>query len=194
MEVGVSGQFKCEARICHWRQERRSPRAFAIRALLVIDRVPRGPQFLMVMLAESAHASIVIAQGAVPYRFPIEDWRRAASAAGELAAAEAQVRAVRQRCRELGWSGDRSAFAAELELAGIVRQLSGRLLETDRSGYPVRCLAASVPLDSGRIDRSNQGDVRNVLRSATPLRVWLATLDAPVPSTNGTSLSRILRK
>jgi HEAT repeat protein len=128
VEVGISGLFELDGRVCHWRRERRSPRASALNALLVMDCVPRGERSLRAMLAESTHAALITAHRAVPHRFPIQHWRRAASAAGGLAIAEPQIRACRQRCRELGWSGDSSAFAAQSELAVIVRQLSGRLI------------------------------------------------------------------
>ena len=128
VNVGISGPFEFEGRVSHWRQERRSPRASALHALFVIDSVPHGELFLRAMLAETAHAALVIAQQTVPRRFPIGQWRRAASAAGGLAIAEPQIRSFRQTCRERGWSGEHSAFAAESELAVIIRQLSGRLI------------------------------------------------------------------
>jgi HEAT repeat protein len=128
VDVGVPGPFEFEGRVSHWRRERRSPRASALRALFVLDSVPQGELFLRAMLAETEHAALVIAQQTVPCRFPIGQWRRAVSAAGGLAIAEPQLRTFGQSCREHGWSGKHSAFAAESELAVVIRQLSGRLI------------------------------------------------------------------
>src|SRR5271169_2102436 len=128
VEVGISGPFEFVGRVSHWRRERRSPRASALHALFAMDSVPQGELYLRAMLAETAPAALVIAQRTVPGRFSIGQWRRAASAAGGLAIAEPQIRSFRQTCRERGWSGEHSAFAAEAELAVIIRQLSGRLV------------------------------------------------------------------
>ena len=122
---GVVTSFKFEGRLYHWRQERRSPRVSAIYALFAMDRVPKGEGLLKAMLSESVHMATVIAQRVVPHRFPIAQWRLAASSAGGLAVAEPQIRALRQQCRERGWAGDTSTLAAEFELADIIRQLSG---------------------------------------------------------------------
>jgi HEAT repeat protein len=126
--VGITGKFEFEARIYHWRQERRAPRVSALRALFAMDQAPKDERVFKAMLSESVHAATIMAQRTVPHRFSIGQWRLAASYAGGLAVAEPQIRAVRQRCREQGWSADRSASAAESELAQIVRQLSGRLV------------------------------------------------------------------
>jgi HEAT repeat protein len=128
VEVGIADLFQYEGRLYHWRQERRAPRASAIHALFAMNRVSNDEHVLKAMLAESVHAAIVAAQLVVPHRFPIGQWRLAASFAGGLAAAVPQVRALRQQCRERGWSADTSAFAAEYELAEVIRQLSGRLV------------------------------------------------------------------
>jgi HEAT repeat protein len=128
VDVAVPGPFESEGRLYHWHRERRSPRASAIRALFAIDCIPNRDKVLAAMLAESMCPWMVMAGGAVPRRFSIDEWRQAASAAGGLAIAEPQIRAARQQCRERHWSGDTSAFAAEQELAGIIRQISGRLV------------------------------------------------------------------
>jgi hypothetical protein len=126
--VGVTGRFEYEGRIYRWRRERRSPRASALRALFAIDCIPKGDLVLKAMLAESLHPWMVMAERAVPRQFSIEEWRQAASAAGGLAVAEPRIRAARQQCRERHWSGDTTAFAADQELAGIIRRISGRLV------------------------------------------------------------------
>jgi hypothetical protein len=128
VDVGVPGQFESEGRIYYWHRERRSPRASALRALFAIDWIPTGDLVLKAMLAESLHPWIVWAERAVPRRFSIGEWRQAASAAGGLAVAEPQIRAARQQSRDRHWSGDIYASAAEQELAGIIRQISGRLV------------------------------------------------------------------
>lgn len=131
VEVGISGVFEFEGRLTHWRRERRSPRASALRALFVMGHVPQGELFLLAMLAETAHAALVTAQQTIPRRFPLEQWRRAAASAGGRSIAEPQIRSFRQACRERGWS-ERSwsseAFAAEAELAAVIGRLSGRLV------------------------------------------------------------------
>jgi hypothetical protein len=126
VDVGVSGPTEFEGRLYHWRRERRSPGASAVHALFALDRIPPDDRVLKAMLAESMHAAAVLGQCSVPHRFSVGQWRRAAVAAGGLAVAEPRIRAARLQCRERGWSGDGAAFAAESELADILRQLSGR--------------------------------------------------------------------
>jgi hypothetical protein len=128
VEVGISGPIEFEGRLYHWRRERRSPRASAVHALFALDQVPLGGRVLKALLAESVHPAVILGQCSVPHRFSFEEWCRAATAAGGLGVAEPKIRATRQQCREQGWTADGSAFATELELAEIIRQLSGRLV------------------------------------------------------------------
>lgn len=130
-EVGLAGRFECEGRIYHWRRERRSPRAAAIRALFQIAWVWDGGEMLDAMVAESRHAVALCGGQAVPTRFAIGQWRSAVAAAGGLGVADPKIRAARQRCREAAWSGTDthgSASACQAELAEVIRQLSGRLV------------------------------------------------------------------
>jgi hypothetical protein len=130
-EVGIAGECPLEGRLYHWRQERRSPRQSALRALFAIGRNPEGDRTLRAMVAESMHAAIVCGNCAVPPRFSIGQWRMAVAAAGGLSVADPIIRAARQDCRARAWSGDdtdRAAFVAEAELTKIIGQLSGRLV------------------------------------------------------------------
>jgi hypothetical protein len=128
VEVGISGPIEYQGRLYHWRRERRSPPVSAVHTLFALDQVSPDDRVLKAMLSESVHTATVLGQCSVPHRFSIAQWRRAATAAGGLGVAEPQIRATRQRCREQAWSGIGSAFAAEQELAEVIRQLSGRLV------------------------------------------------------------------
>lgn len=130
-EVGVTGTYRCAGRLYHWRKERRCPRASALEAMFALGQVPAGDRVLRAMLAESTHAAIVCGKTALPHQFLIAQWRSAVAAAGGLAIADPLIRAARQQCRRDAWSGqdtDCSGFACEAELAGVIGQLSGRLV------------------------------------------------------------------
>jgi hypothetical protein len=130
-EVGIPGLFEFEGKLYHWRRERRRPRAAAIRALFQMDWVPKGNTMLRAMLAESMQAAVVCGRCAAPFRFGLRQWRSAVATAGGLAAADPLIRAARQQCHQQAWSGhrgDNTAYAAETELAEVLRQLSGRLV------------------------------------------------------------------
>jgi hypothetical protein len=129
--VGITGKFEVDGRIYHWRQERRCPREAALRALFAGGSLPEGRGVLDALIAESTHAAVLCGDVAIPHRFPIADWRRAVAAAGGLAVADPLIRAARQRCRAEAQgkgSDGKAALACELELAEIIRQLSGRLV------------------------------------------------------------------
>jgi hypothetical protein len=127
-EVGIAGAFECGGRLFHWRQERRSPRASAIRALFAIGWMPAGDYMLKAMLAEAAFAKVTCGAAAEPQHFTIAQWRMASEAAGGLAIAEPLIRATRQQCRHEFWQGNSRFNVCEAELAEVIRILSGRLL------------------------------------------------------------------
>jgi HEAT repeat protein len=58
-EAGVLGEFECKARLFHWRKERRSPRAAAIRALFALGQIPPGSRMLTAMLTASKQAAAI---------------------------------------------------------------------------------------------------------------------------------------
>lgn len=126
--VGIAGEYACEGRLAHWRQERRSPRAGAIQALHAAGRLPEGDRLLHALLAESQHAKVLCANLAVPYRFPMALWRRAVDAAGGLATADPQIRSARQRCQGQPWQGNNAPQVCAADLAEVIRHLSGRLV------------------------------------------------------------------
>jgi hypothetical protein len=128
VEVGISGPFELAGRICHWRRERKSPRASALEALFRLNHVPTGELYLQAMLAEAIQPAITTAHQTAPRRFLIDQWRRAIVAAGGNAIAEPQIRACRQRCRDLFWFGDIPATSANTELTDVIRHLSDRLI------------------------------------------------------------------
>jgi HEAT repeats len=126
-EIGIGGSYECGERLVHWRHERRSPRAGAVRALFAIGRVPRDDRALTAMLAEAMHAHAICGKSAEPPRFTIAQWRLAADAAGGLALAEPRIRAARQQCLREPWPGHSGPHVCEAELAEVIRVLSGRL-------------------------------------------------------------------
>jgi hypothetical protein len=129
-EVGAAGEFEFEGRLYHWHLRRWCPRAAALSALFAIGWLPEGSQAFTAMLAESRRAAVVCGGRAAPHRFGIGQWRLAIDAAGGLSVADPVLRAARQQCHALSWEGDRSdntALAAEVELAEVIRRLSGRL-------------------------------------------------------------------
>jgi hypothetical protein len=129
--VGIAGRFEFDGRLYHWHQERRSPRARAIRALFDLGRVPPGLVMLRAMLAAARQSAVVCGRHAAPFRFEYAQWQAAVVAAGGLPVAEPAIRAVRQECRTAAWQGENAdtlAFVAEAELAEVIRQLSGRVV------------------------------------------------------------------
>lgn len=131
VRFGRLGEFELEGRLYHWRQVRRSARVAAIQAYQSLGRIPEGDGLLRAMLAESMQESVVCGDRVAPQRFPIAQWRTAVVAAGGQAFADPLIRATRQLCRRHAWTGDISdqiAFAADRELAEVIRRLSGRLV------------------------------------------------------------------
>jgi hypothetical protein len=128
VEVGVEGRFECDDRLFHWRQERWSPRASAIRALFALGRIPPGDSMLKAMLATSMNARVICGRSAAPHRFAIGQWKEAVAAAGGHAVADARIRAARQQCRAQPWSGNNAPYICATELEEVVRQLSGRII------------------------------------------------------------------
>jgi hypothetical protein len=129
--VGFNHRFETDGRIYHWRQERRCPREAALRALFSRGPLPPGGRVLAALIAESTHAAVLCGDVAIPHRFPIHHWRWAVDLAGGLAVADPLIRAARQRCRAEAQgkgSDGKAALACELELAEVIRQLSGRLI------------------------------------------------------------------
>ena len=128
--VGVTGRFDFDGRVYHWRQVRRSPRAAAIHALFQLGHIPPGPALLQAMLAAARQSSIVCGRHAAPFRFEMAQWQAAIDAAGGLPEAEPAIRSARQASRSAAWQGEQAddlAFAAEAELAAVLRRLSGRV-------------------------------------------------------------------
>lgn len=135
--VGIEGPFVFRGqldpgdRLHHWHLKRWCPRAEAIRALVRLDRIPDGDRMLRALIAESMHAEIICARrAAAPHRFEIGAWRSTVAAAGGAPAAEAAIRAARDRCRDWAGSGqdkEGAAFACRAELEEVLRRLSGRL-------------------------------------------------------------------
>jgi hypothetical protein len=128
VEVGIRGVYDCAGRLLHWRQERRAPRAAAVRALFALGRIPAGDRLLRAMLAEAQHAQVLCGKTAAPCRFPIAQWRRAVDAAGGLAIADPLIRAARQQCQGQSLQGSHAPHVCATELAEVIRQLSGRLV------------------------------------------------------------------
>jgi HEAT repeats len=126
--VGIAGEFECEGRLFHWRQERRSPRAGAIRVVFATGRLPEGDRMLNAMLGESMHAKVLCAKSAAPDRFPMALWRKAVHAAGGLPTADSRIRSARQHCQGQPWQGNNAPHVCAAELAEVIRQLSGRLV------------------------------------------------------------------
>jgi len=79
---------------------------------------------LNAMLAEAVHTKASCGKAAVPSAFAIALWRAAADAAGGFSAVEPRIRAVRQQCQNQPWPG----HVCAIELAEVIRQLSGRLV------------------------------------------------------------------
>jgi hypothetical protein len=103
----------------------------AIRALFQLGYVPKDGRILSAMVAASRRAAVVCNGRGTPPRFSIAEWRAAADAAGGPAVASPVIRAARQQCRDQMGSrsdADNTAFAAEVELAEVIRQLDGRLV------------------------------------------------------------------
>ena len=127
----IAGEFEFEGRLYHWRREHRAPRAAAVRALFHSGRIPQDGRVLAAMIGESMRPAIICGGRAAPHRFPIEQWRLAANAAGGRAIADPIIRAARQQCHHQAWSDkdvDRMAGDSERELAEVISQLSGRLV------------------------------------------------------------------
>jgi hypothetical protein len=96
-----------------------------------IGRVPEGGGMLGAMITESLRGAVVCGGRSVPHRSGIAQWRSAVATAGGLPVADPAIRAARQRCRRWAWSGasdDGLAFASDVELATVIRRLSGRLV------------------------------------------------------------------
>jgi HEAT repeat protein len=129
--VGISGLVELEGRLYHWREERRCPREAALRALFTLGWVPPGDRMLRAMLAESTRTAVLFGGKALPHCFTLAQWRSAVAAAGGLAVADPMIRTARQQCRNQAWSGNKPdpvVYAAEAELAEVIRHLSGRLV------------------------------------------------------------------
>jgi hypothetical protein len=130
-EVGVAGHFELRGRLYHWRLVRQQPRIAAVRSLFQLGYLPKDDRLFNAMLAASLHVETVCGQSSSPPRFSISQWRTAGLAAGGLDFAEVRIRAARRDCFHRAWQkdrGDPTAFACEVELAEIVRQISGRLV------------------------------------------------------------------
>jgi hypothetical protein len=125
--AGVPGEFQCEGRLYHWRQERRSPRAAASRALFAVNYAA-DHRLVTAMLAEAAHAAIVCGNKAIPCRFGISQWRSAIDMAGGLTVCDPLIRTVQQRCQEQRWPGHNGPYVCASELAEVIHILSGRLI------------------------------------------------------------------
>jgi hypothetical protein len=85
---------------------------------------------LRAMLAAATQSAVVCGRHAVPFRFAPAQWQAAIDAAGGLPVAEPAIRAARQAARSAAWQGaqaDDLASQAEVELAEVLRQLSGRV-------------------------------------------------------------------
>jgi hypothetical protein len=127
--VGVSGEFECEGRLYHWRLERRSPRAAAVRALFAMAYVPTDNRMFKAMLGEAAHPTTICGEKAIPCRFPISQWRTAIVGAGGMAVCEVLIRTAQQRCEAQPWPGNNGPYVCASELAKVIRVLAGRLVE-----------------------------------------------------------------
>jgi HEAT repeat protein len=127
-EVGITGPYEFDGQLYHWRQERRSPRAAAIRALFRFGWIPEGEGLLKAMIAETMHAAVICGGSAAPHRFSIAQWRRAVAAAGGLSLADPLLRTARQQCLQARCGSNTlpGAMESEAELAEVIRQLSGR--------------------------------------------------------------------
>jgi len=121
-EVGIAGEYELSRRLYHWRRERRSPRAGAIRALLAVGWSARGDILLKAMLAEAILPRVLCVDGAALSKFAIAHWRLAVDAAGGLPAVDRLIRTVRLQCLR-----QYATFVCAGELADVIRQLSGRL-------------------------------------------------------------------
>jgi HEAT repeat protein len=130
VEVGVAGPFEFEGEVYHWRRERRSPRAAAIRALHHLGWVPEGDGLLTAMIAEMVRPALDCAGDAAPQEFCGDLWDRAVAAVGH-ASADLAIRAARQRwlqARSQGTADPISAMRCEMALEKVIRRLSGRLV------------------------------------------------------------------
>lgn len=125
-EVGILGEYECEGRLFHWRQERRSPRAGAIRALFAMGRIPDGDRMLKAMLAESMHAQVLCGKSAAAHRFTIAQWGLAVDAAGGLSMADPLIHVTQQHCQSQPWPGNNAPYVCAAEISEVIRQLSGR--------------------------------------------------------------------
>jgi len=121
-EVGIAGEYELSRRLYHWRRERRSPRAGAIRALLAVGWSARGDILLKAMLAEAILPRVLCVDRAALSKFAIAHWRLAVDAAGGLPAVDRLIRTVRLQCLR-----QYATFVCAGELADVIRQLSGRL-------------------------------------------------------------------
>ncbi|MBO0757222.1 MAG: HEAT repeat domain-containing protein, partial [Bradyrhizobiaceae bacterium] len=127
-EIGISGEYECEGRLFHWRQERRSPRASAITALFAIGWVPAGDAMLKAMLAESMRAKILCGKSAVACRFTFAQWQQAVDAAGGYSVVGPLIHSARQQVRNERYAGHNGPHACAAELSEVIRRLSGRLV------------------------------------------------------------------
>jgi hypothetical protein len=132
VEVGIAGEYELSWRVYHWRRERRSPRAGAIKALLAVGWSPRGEILLKAMLAEAIHPAVLCVEHAAPSKFAIAHWRLAVDAAGGLPAVNRLVRTVRLQCLGQYYVVDgevhtNAAFVCAGELTEVIGHLSGRL-------------------------------------------------------------------
>ena len=127
-EVGIPEEYECKGRLFHWRVERWSARAAAIRALFATGTVPPGALMLEAMLAEASQAHIECGETALPTVFRLDEWKQAAEAAGGLAEGLPKVRATWQRCQGSPWQGTSSPYVCAAALADVIRQLDGRLI------------------------------------------------------------------
>jgi HEAT repeat protein len=116
--VGVWGEVECEGRLYHWLQERRSPRAAAIRALFALAYVLNDQRMITAMCGDKA----------IPCRFTLSQWRSAVERAGGLVVCDPLLRTVHQRCQGKRWPGNNGPYVCASELAEVIRFLSGRLV------------------------------------------------------------------
>jgi len=126
--VGVWGELECESRLYHWRQDRRSPRAAAIRALFTMAYVLTDKRMFTAMLAEAVHPTTICGDKAIPCRFTLFQWHSAVDRAGGLVVCDPLIRTVHQRCQDQRWPGNIGPYVCASELAEVIRFLSGRLV------------------------------------------------------------------
>jgi hypothetical protein len=127
-EVGIPGAYECGGRLCHWRRERRSPRAGAIAALLGVGRIPAGDATLKAMLAESMRPKAVCGRSAEAHRFAFAQWQQAVDAAGGLSVVNPLIHAAWQQVRNEPCAEHDGPHACAAELSEAIRRLSGRLI------------------------------------------------------------------